>query len=756
MRQSRIRSAGLLLFITVLFHWRTLLTRQFSLLTDAESVNQGYAWLIFCINQLRRGALPIWDPYVHGGRSFVGEMQTSGFSPFNLLLALIPFDRHGLLWPQVYHAYVALLHFLGALFMYALARYLRLSRFASLIAAICFSLTGYVSRLPWPDMIQSAILLPLVFLFLLRSLNELGIRPRRAVLNAAFSGLMIGLSVLGGRIHVVMMQGFVVVSAVAFHIWSHRDRTDRHRSPEFNWRGGLLITGVVIAFALGSGAIQLLPSMEYSPRVIRGLGAHSIAAESVIPYAYLSDHFLAPFGFVSLLIPFAFNGNLGPGEHFVPYIGVFPLLLCVVGIWKGWQYCWTRYLFLLALLSLMYAMGPFSGLHGVLYALVPRLWEMREASRLLYLTGFGMALLAGIGADRLLDSAAQQDTWQPLRRVFTWVAIAASVFLGVPAIFNRPDLNYWIALSIVLILLSYGLFRYIIAGHRSSAIKLVVLALIIVDVTPFDWTARNTTELNETGGNYWRRLAGASDAVQFLRKQPGFFRVHIDGPEPPNIGDSYSVFTTGGAGITDVYNFGRIRRRLDLYRAEYIMKPAASADPEPVFSDANWKIFRNPNVYPYGWIVHRVDVEPSKEKAFQYVSDPKTDLHDHAVVSTPLQEKLDSAFTGEPEGVEIREYDSNRIRLSVIAHGRGLLVLSENFYPGWHARVNGQATQVHEVDGALRGVTVPGGKSEVELRYSPASLYVGVFLSVLSFLSPVFLFVLLRRKMRPIPERVTV
>jgi len=60
--------------VTALFYWKIILTSQFSLLTDTEAVNQGYSWMQFMITNIRHGILPVWDPYILSGRSFVGEM----------------------------------------------------------------------------------------------------------------------------------------------------------------------------------------------------------------------------------------------------------------------------------------------------------------------------------------------------------------------------------------------------------------------------------------------------------------------------------------------------------------------------------------------------------------------------------------------------------------------------------------------------------------------------------------------------------
>jgi uncharacterized membrane protein YfhO len=82
-----------------------------------------------------------------------------------------------------------------------------------------------------------------------------------------------------------------------------------------------------------------------------------------------------------------------------------------------------------------------------------------------------------------------------------------------------------------------------------------------------------------------------------------------------------------------------------------------------------------------------------------------------------------------------------------------LLVLSEIFYPGWRAAVNGTPTQIYEVDGALRGVVVPRGESRIVLRYSPWSFWLGAFLTVAAFLGTLFaVFLTWRNSRRAAPR----
>jgi uncharacterized membrane protein YfhO len=60
----------------------------------------------------------------------------------------------------------------------------------------------------------------------------------------------------------------------------------------------------------------------------------------------------------------------------------------------------------------------------------------------------------------------------------------------------------------------------------------------------------------------------------------------------------------------------------------------------------------------------------------------------------------------------------------------GLLVVSDSYYPGWRAWVDGNSVAIHRVNYGFRGVVVPAGRHTVEMEYEPASFQVGLFLSL--------------------------
>lgn len=735
---STIFPIAILLAVTIAFYWKILLTHQFSLLTGYEGVNQAYAWLNFWVGGIKQGNWPVWDPYTFSGHVFSGEMQTAAFYPINLLYVLFPFNRNGVLSPELYHVMYALAHFLTAYFTFCLARELQLSVFAGLIAGICFSFGGVVGRLPeWPHLLDSAMWLPLIFLCLLRAMQAR--YPGGTVLYSSLCGLSLGMSVLAGGLHFAIMQAIVVFSATIFYYYQRRSDW-----PGSAWRRSILIIGMAGVIACASGSVQLLPSVEYSHRALRFLGATAVPAAERIPYLDTSNGVFAHSVF-GLLVPLAFGGQLSSGEFLNPYLGAFPLLLAVIGVWKNWTRLWVRYLSALAIAAFLYSLGGVSFLHGLLYALTPFLSIAREADRFMYLADFALAILAAFGVETLFSYGARQSEWGGLNQALKWIVLAGVVAFAVPALFGQPPPSPWISLSLLLIGVSCALFQYIVRGHIGVWPRFLAVALILFDLNAFDWSAMNVNQLTARKENQMDRLLTMRGAVGYLKSRPGLFRVDVATDSAPNVGDLFHVQATGGSGVTLLSDYARVMARQDLLNVRYLIKPASAVDPGAVYQDAFWKVYENPGAYPRAWLVHETAVESSPENLWKRLDSPLTDPRHVALLGSRLPAGLEPASeSAVADRVNFDRYTANRQELRVSAQSRGMLVVSEIYYPGWKATINGQPTDMWKVDGALRGIVVPGGTSRVIFSYEPVSIYAGAALTIISFGAVLGAFVLAR------------
>src|ERR1700728_2030970 len=155
MNADKLAGPGLLLIISILFHWKLVLTNQYTWLEAGE----WHHW-----------RFPMWDPYSWTGQPLFGQAQPGAAYPINWLLFWTPLD-HGWLRQDVLHWFYVLVHYLAGLTCYALCRDLGRSRLASVLGGIVYSLAGYVAYTYSPQMLQGAVWAPLVFLFLFRALT---------------------------------------------------------------------------------------------------------------------------------------------------------------------------------------------------------------------------------------------------------------------------------------------------------------------------------------------------------------------------------------------------------------------------------------------------------------------------------------------------------------------------------------------------------------------------------------------------------
>jgi hypothetical protein len=198
-----------------------------------------------------------------------------------------------------------------------------------------------------------------------------------------------------------------------------------------------------------------------------------------------------------------------------------------------------------------------------------------------------------------------------------------------------------------------------------------------------------------------------------------------------------------GGGVTLPTDYARMLGFPDLLNVRYFLTPAKEQKPGAVYQDKDWKVYENASGYPRAWTVHETKVEPSAERAAEQLGAPGFDAHRTALTEVPLA--LEPLAEGAREAVQASMISPARMELEVDAQSRGLLVLSENYYPGWRATIDDQSAPIYRVDSALRGLVVPRGHSRIVLSYAPASIYWGALLTSAAFLGTLAIWLLNRR-----------
>jgi uncharacterized membrane protein YfhO len=84
----------------------------------------------------------------------------------------------------------------------------------------------------------------------------------------------------------------------------------------------------------------------------------------------------------------------------------------------------------------------------------------------------------------------------------------------------------------------------------------------------------------------------------------------------------------------------------------------------------------------------------------------------------------------DPGEVSFRRPRSDEIEVHAALGCSGLLVVSDTFYPGWTAFVDGKQTPIYEVFGAFRGIVAGAGDHRVKMLYRPPIVMYGAALSL--------------------------
>ena len=148
------------------------------------------------------------------------------------------------------------------------------------------------------------------------------------------------------------------------------------------------------------------------------------------------------------------------------------------------------------------------------------------------------------------------------------------------------------------------------------------------------------------------------------------------------------------------------------------------------------KIYENLDNLPRAFTVHEARVIGDAAETIAAMRAPAFQPDTTVILSE--SPNLQGEKTAEGETVEIVTYAPEHVVLDVEATGDGYLVLTDTYYPGWRARVDGEEVPIFRANLTSRAVELPAGRHRVEFEYRPRVLYLGLAISLGSLLLVVF------------------
>jgi hypothetical protein len=386
---------------------------------------QFYPWRLLLQRGLRRGELPLWNPYQYCGYPFVGNGQSAIFYPPNWLLLVV--DAKYFLGLSL-----ALHWFLAGALTFFLARALGLRPAGAVLAGLLYQASGFM--IAWaelPTVVNTMAWLPgawlgVELLFrgdpLSRAAGAAGTLPRQrgSAWGTGLLAMSLGLCLLAGHLQFaayVWLTTALYALARALYRWF-----TRRPAP-----GVALCLGAVLG--LGLGMPQVLPSLElgrYSPR-----GEMKVSAEG---WRFQQQRALQPVELLTFLWPEALGDPVTgtyPGLSFTEhcgYAGVLALILALLGVALR-RDRWAALYAAGAAAGVSIAMaGPLAWL---LYFGLPKLGLTGGFARILGVYTLCLAVLAGMGLDAVLSRLAMQKRAGLLPALVagvTVVIVAAELF----------------------------------------------------------------------------------------------------------------------------------------------------------------------------------------------------------------------------------------------------------------------------------------------------------------------------------------
>jgi hypothetical protein len=706
----RLRYPLLLLLIVIAFFWKITLNRQFDWMWGPDIANQVLPWFEEEARQVRHLEFPLWDPHTWGGQPLLAQGQPGAAYPLNWILFAIPPVR-GHIGVGVLQWYFIAIHYMAALFCYLLCRDLSLSRIASLVGGLVFTLSSYIGAIAWPQMLNGAVWAPLVFLFLLRTLR--GYRP---LASAALCGLFWGISWLSGHHQVPIFLTLAAGATWIYFVVSRR-----------SWRlAGL--AAMAAGFMFLTAAAQTLPSEQYGHLAKRWVSAaEPVGWNQPVPYTVHQQFSLSPLSAFEIVFP-------SIDVQTSAFLGIVVVSLIVVAIVLAWKTPHVKLFTALGIGAFAYALGFHNVFQGILYAVVPFVEKARTPWMALAIFGLGAAVLAACGVDELVrlrgSRAGRWIAWGVTGTgLLTWVVffcvIAGRGFTWEPN--DRFGLTALVMVFAGGIL--FALYRGRL-GERAATVLLTGLMLIeLGNLTGYDFAdlrqQTRTTWLNATRGNV--------DIEGFLNRQPRPFRVDLDtedlGPNWPEYHNFDQVKSYLASVTTNwtVPAFWEPPTR-SLFGVRFtIGKETHMPDAKEVFQGVSgMKVFENPHAFPRAWAVHELVKIANDSEGHVLIGQHIEDMHSKAFALTSLTGLKPCSA---PDTVAITRYRSMTVSIRARMACDGMLVLSDTYYPGWKAYVDGKPVTIHEVNFTMRGVLVPAGPHDIEFRYRPGSFYLGAAMS---------------------------
>jgi hypothetical protein len=747
-------------------------------------------WQYAAVEAIRSGELPLWNPWVGMGAPLAANYQSALFYPPNWIslgLGLVG----GITWMARGQTLLVVLHLVWAgLGIARLARRLGLGVLAQTLAGLAYGLSGYlVARSGFLSINATAAWLPWVLL------GAEGLVTNPGYRNYCITSVSVALQLLAGHAQTAWYSLILAVMWVIYRGWnahSHkapievRLNNSIENGEKINSRTRLshalaALARLTAAYCLGVclAAVQLIPTAEY---LLQSQRASAVDFSIAMTYSFW------PWRFLGLLAPGLFGSPVtgdywGYGNYWEDaiYIGLLPVLLALGSLLSMFGRLIARkraadskkddevfrllpFLAAITILSFILALGKNTPVFAWLYRFVPTFNMFQAPTRFSLWAVFALVLLAAIGAERLKHPEKRALYWT---RLGTAGAFAVTLGAGLTWYFLpgiQPTMIRAVALS-GLWSLGGGLLALTAPpADRSQCYPLpawyaVVIIWIMADLLVANWGLNPGIDADffnhslpmtvnlQSGGEGQRIYISSEDESELKYKRyfifksfdPGLPWEDLRAIRLPNMNILDRV---PSANNFDPLLSGRYARWLEVVNkakpglASRLLNLMGVGVVEKLDSVSSYGVRYQmiPGSQRFRFVPCAYYAQNESE-ALANVIDLKIDLAKYVVIEgLMLADKSLCPDAQTSADIQLISDRSNSLQVNLKVGEEGFLVVSDVWYPGWKALVDGKAVPVWRGNYLFRVVPVSAGAHTVEMIYRPASFMAGLALTLLAIL----------------------
>lgn len=757
----------LLLLILVLIFFKKLLNPHKVFLGGDLTIF--YPVREFLISNIKKGILPLWNPYAFCGSPSASNTTIFGmFYPLNIIFLFLPLDF-------AFNIALIMHIFLAGIFMYILVRSFGLDEISSLVSSVTFIFGGaFITSIPAGaiDLITSVAWMPLIFFLFNKALKD----NKTGYIYSVLAGVAIGLQGLGGLPQISLMTIYLLFSYLIYVVIGYMLKKEINLE---NINRTVFVFGIALLVGIGIYAVQIFPSLEIFLK-------HSTRSFNM-DYQSVSYCSLPLKQLLTFFMPNLFNNPITgsylddghPFEEICKYVGLFPLILALIAI-ALLRNKYVKFCSLFLFVSILIALGNHSPVYRLCYHLLPGFKAFRWPVRWLCLSTFFISLLAGFG---LFFLTSQMNHKQNLRFLIKGLLSFNILIIGIlcldylmkidiahpltkwvtiPFFDKETDLQYRYSIikeslfnfTLLLTAITLCLFAFYKNKIRPSLFKILILAITIFDLWVFGQKFIIPID---------KKLYLKSRQWEFFKDDKDLYRIFVEPPiddysAPAN---GYFVFT-GEIEDYKLRDYNRfkyeIKRFPQILNAKYLLTTRFIDTPDVefiktieitisdlfLFNSKKYRIYESPaNIYQYkdflprAFIVHKIIIAKDEDEIFERLNDLSiNDLREVAILEGGgffLKTPSEFKSLGK-DYVEIVRYSHNHIKLKAHLKKTGLLVLNEIFFPGWQAYVDGKREHIFKANNMMRSVYLKEGNHTIEFVYSPSSFKIGAGITILTIL----------------------